>query len=61
MRAVVPDEDVVTRVTEDLDETAATLLREEVRPSLERLEALGLRSEAGAGLRLRASELKGHR
>lgn len=61
MRAVVPGEDVVARVAEDLHETTAAVVRDEARPALERLAALGLRSEAGAGLRLRASELKGHR
>jgi len=61
VRAVVPDDDAVTRVEEDLDRTAADVVRAEAEPALERLAALGLRSEAGAGLRLRASELKGHR
>ncbi|HLT84163.1 MAG TPA: hypothetical protein VKZ83_08020 [Phototrophicaceae bacterium] len=61
VRAVVPGEDVVARVAEDLHETTAAVVRDEARPALERLAALGLRSEAGAGLRLRASELKGHR
>ena len=60
VRALVPDEDVVATVAEDLHETAAAVVRDEAGPALDRLAALGLRSEAGAGLRLRASELRGH-
>ncbi|WP_152192448.1 ABC transporter [Georgenia satyanarayanai] len=61
VRALVPGEDLVTAVAEDLHKTAAAVVRDEAGPALDRLAALGLRSEAGAGLRLRASELRGHR
>ncbi|WP_413450855.1 hypothetical protein AA0Y32_01890 [Georgenia phoenicis] len=61
VRSLVPGEDVVAAVAQDLHTTAAEAVRDEARPSLDRLAALGLRSEAGAGLRLRASELRGHR
>ncbi|QDB78607.1 GTPase domain-containing protein [Georgenia wutianyii] len=60
-RAVAPGQDAVARVTADLHETARAVVGEEAGPALDRLAALGLRSDAGAGLRLRASELKGHR
>src|SRR5690606_23698244 len=47
VRALVPDEDVVATVAEDLHETAAAVVRDEAGPALDRLTALGLRSEAG--------------
>lgn len=61
VRAVLPDGAPLPRVTTDLEETLTAAVRAEAEPYLARLEALGLRTEAGAGLRLRASELKGHR
>ena len=60
VRSLVPGEDVVAAVAEDLHEAAGAVVRDEARPALDRLAGLGLRSEAGAGLRLRASELRGH-
>ncbi|MEE6280415.1 GTPase domain-containing protein [Georgenia sp. MJ170] len=60
-RSLLPEGAPLPRVTADLEETVAATVRAEARPYLTRLDALGLRSEAGAGLRLRASELKGHR
>lgn len=60
LRSLLGGEEATTRVAEDLYRTAESAVRDEATPYLDRLAALGLRSEAGAGLRLRASELKGH-
>ncbi|WP_299276446.1 hypothetical protein [uncultured Georgenia sp.] len=61
LRSLLGDHTATEQVAEDLYRTAAEAVRDEATPHLDRLAALGLRSEAGAGLRLRASELKGHR
>ena len=61
VRALLPEGAPLPRVTTDLEETLTAAVQAEAEPYLARLEALGLRTEAGAGLRLRASELKGHR
>ena len=60
VRALLAAEAPLTRISEDLEKTVTDTVGLETRPYLARLDALGLRSEAGAGLRLRASELKGH-
>ncbi len=61
LRALGIDNATIDSVRTDLHETATATVGAEAAPYLERLDALGLRSDQGAGLRLRASELKDHR
>lgn len=61
LHALGIEDQTVSGVRQDLHEAATAAVRAEAEPYLERLAALGLRSDQGAGLRLRASELKDHR
>ncbi|HLS49029.1 MAG TPA: hypothetical protein VK024_03480, partial [Actinomycetaceae bacterium] len=51
---------LIARVAADLHAIITGSFDSELHSFIEPLEKLGLRSDAGAGLRLRASELRGH-